>query len=115
MLVKYKTILAGELKTLWHEFKNGVYKYEIDDYDYCCEEIEKLLGDVYSKEIKEDINHNIIFCIEYSDNYYCSLKIRYCPFCGKKIRYQEIKKVTLKKVEKIIEKKSIDYIEEEIK
>ena len=114
MLVKYKTILAGELKLSWNEFKNGVYKYEIDDYDYCCEEMEELLGKVYSKEIGKDIDNNIIFCIEYADNYYCSIKMRYCPFCGKKIRYQEIKRVTLKKVEKTIEKKSIDYIEEEI-
>jgi len=117
MLVKYKTIIYGDKPAYKDFIKNKdvfdpekVAKYKVVSCDFCCYEMEHYIEGspfYFSGSIIPEPCYFVCISDKYGDG--SSEEIKYCPFCGAKIEYEEIEKIKYKKI------KSIDYIEEVIK
>jgi len=116
MLIEYKTILKGEKPEIFGKEKNfmpnDVSKYEVIKYNFCCKNMELCI------ENKRHFYFSGLWCepvlyMNVPDGYGDGNdeKVSRCPFCEKKIKCKEVKRVRYKAVKKEIE----DYIEEEIK
>ena len=115
MIVEYKTILRGTYKKIGEKpigyndvWSPNTTKYKIMGYRNRCDEMKLLIDEVYGvtpypveKFIEIDIQDRA-FCMD----------IKCCPFCGKRIKFEEVEKVKLNRVEKEIKRVEIDYIEE---
>jgi len=124
MLIEYKTILMGEKALELNQNKNddgyqidGITGYGIVKIEYCCEDIKDWIRNGIDPPKFAYENYEPYFSVHYGyggEAEFYEINIYYCPFCGKKIIYQEIQKVRLKarKKEKI---EYTDYYEEEIK
>ena len=120
MLVKYKAILYGD-KPIYYNFEgnknsNSIYECEFIECEYCCELMKDAVENkefIYFEGESEPIMCAYISYYEYGEHAGC--KIYCCPFCGKPIKFKEIKRTKLKEVNKVINKVETDYIEEEIK
>jgi len=126
MLIEYKTILMGDQAL--NLDKNGkrynnpsdVGAYEIIHINYCCDEIDTWIKwgtwpPRFSDDKYNEPEHRFSVNYSYPElDEYVNLELKYCPFCGKEIIYQETQKVQLRaeKKEKI---EYTDYYEEEIK
>jgi len=114
MLVKYKTILYGD-KPVCKDL-NGkdvfdpekVAKYKVIKCDFCCEEMECCIqgGSTlwFSDNVIPNPYYNVYIPDKYGDG--DDEEVKYCPFCGEKIEYEEVEKIRYKKI------KSFDYVEE---
>lgn len=118
MLVKYKTILYGD-KPAYKDFirkkdifkPNEVAEYKAISHDFCCEEMEHCIRGgsplSFSDYNIPELYYNVYIPDKYGDG--DNLEVKYCPFCGEKIKYEEVERSRYKKI------KSFDYVEEEIK
>jgi len=117
MLIKYKTILRGDKPIEWGTEKrlepNEPVKYEIIKYKFCCKKMEDYInnngGFYFSHSTFPEPILNTYIPDGYGEVF--DEQINFCPFCGKKIKYKEVKKFRLRGIKKEIE----EYIEEEIK
>jgi len=117
MLVKYKTILYGDKPH--HKDMDGVErfkpdkaeKYKVISIAFCCDDMKEYIdgkGDWYFCDWDYPEPHYFVSIPDgYGDSYH--KEVTYCPFCSKKVEYEEVQRSAYKKID------SIDYIEEDIK
>jgi DNA-directed RNA polymerase subunit RPC12/RpoP len=125
-----------DYKSLFYEGSDCERSYGIIKTEYCCERLEKVLTDKrylsgldiirqsFDERINEDEVKVAMFLMEYDvdsqfmDTGYeineTSYKIDYCPFCGSKIVFNEVKKVkVIKHVKKVPRTICEEHITEE--
>jgi len=118
MLVKYKTILYGD-KPAYRDFISNkdvfdpekVAKYKVISHDFCCDEMKDCIRGGYPLCFSDYVFPEPCYNVYVPDGYGESddIEVKYCPFCGEKIEYEEVEKIRYKKI------KSFDYVEEETK
>lgn len=117
MLINYKTILHGDKPIEYFKEKrlepNSIFKYEVIEYKFCCDEMEDYLIHGFEISFSDDLWAEPNLVVSIPDGYGDSdnKAIHFCQFCGKPIESKEIKRVRLKGIKKEL----IEYIEEDMK
>jgi len=113
MLIKVKKILYGETAIKeypWEQKEDDVKETKIEDVVYCCKDMKEFFNQGYWIEPTSD--DTLWLNIEGLPSSF--MDIRFCPWCGERIKVKIVKVVKLKKRVKEITEKRIEYIEEEV-
>lgn len=118
MLVTTKTILRGDkARDNLREKRSDIHEVRAVDVQFCCKEMRRAFEDHYIEfsdwhEYPQYDKHINIY-----DVYHQSKHINFCPFCGEKIRIENMETVELIRgaKRKVVDVREVtDYIEKPV-